>query len=156
MPDIKKIKLGNTTYDICDANAVHTVKQDGITGATVNRFGTCGTAAATAAKAVSVTTGTFSLEAGARVSVKFTYANTASTPTLNVAGKGAKNIFHKGAQITSGSNKALLAGVCDFVYDGTQWHLVGNYVDTNTTYNVATTSANGLMSKEDKGHHDKM
>jgi hypothetical protein len=26
----------------------------------------------------------------------------------------------------------LLAGVCDFVYDGTQFHLVGNYIDTNT------------------------
>ena len=109
-----------------------TIKQDGVTGATVNRFGTCSTAAGTAAKTVSVTTGTFNLETGARVSVKFSNANTAETPTLNVNSKGAKNIFHNGAQITTGANKALLAGICDFVYDGTQWHLVGNYIDTNT------------------------
>lgn len=109
-----------------------TIKQDGITGATVNRFGTCSTAAATAAKAVSITTGTFNLEAGARVSVKFSNTNTANSPTLNVNSKGAKNIFHKGAQITSGSNKALLAGVVDFIYDGTQWHLIGNYIDSDS------------------------
>ena len=109
-----------------------TIKQDGITGATVNRFGTCSTAAATAAKEVSITTGTFNLEAGARVSVKFSNANTANSPTLNVNSKGAKNIFHKGAQITSGSNKALLAGVVDFIYDGTQWHLIGNYIDSDS------------------------
>lgn len=107
-----------------------TIKQDGVTGATVNRFGTCDTAAGTAAKTVSITTGTFALEAGARVSVKFTNANTAGTPTLNVNSNGAKNIFHKGAQITTGGNKALLAGVVDFIYDGTQWHLIGNYIDT--------------------------
>lgn len=109
-----------------------TIKQDGITGATVNRFGTCSTEAATAAKAVSITTGTFNLEAGARVSVKFSNANTANSPTLNVNSKGAKNIFHKGAKITSGSNKALLAGVVDFIYDGTQWHLIGNYIDSDS------------------------
>ena len=127
-----------------------TIKQDGVTGATVNRFGTCSTAAATAAKTVSVTSGTFSLEAGARITVKFANANTAGTPTLNVNSKGAKNIFHKGAQITTGSNKSLLAGAVDFIYDGTQWHLIGNYIDTNITYSVATTSANGLMSSGDK------
>lgn len=131
MAKIKKIKLGTTTYDLCDADAVHTVKQDGVTGATVNRFGTCSTAAATAAKAVSITTGTFNLEAGAKVTVKFSNANTASTPTLNVNSKGAKNIFHKGSQITSGTNKALLAGTVEFVYDGTQWHLIGNYVNNS-------------------------
>ncbi len=109
-----------------------TIKQDGVTGATVNRFGTCSTAAGTAAKAVSITTGTFSLEAGAMVAVKFSNANTAGTPTLNVNSSGAKNIFVNGAQITTGGNKALLAGTVIFLYDGTQWHLIGNYYDTNT------------------------
>ena len=113
-----------------------TIKQDGVTGATVNRFGTCSIAAATAAKTVSITTGTFTLEAGARVTVKFSNANTASSPTLNVNSTGAKNIFHKGSQITTGTNKALLAGTVDFIYDGTQWHLIGNYLDTDTKVNV--------------------
>ena len=114
-----------------------TIKQDGITGATINRYGVCSTAAGTAAKAVSITSGTFpTLDAnanGTKISVKFTNANTAGTPTLNVNSKGAKNVYHKGAQITTGDNKALLAGVCDFIYDNdTGWHLVGNYIDTNT------------------------
>lgn len=110
-----------------------TIKQDGVTGATVNRFGTCSTAAATAAKTVAITTGTFALEAGAQVAVKFSNANTANSPTLNVGSTGAKNIFVNGAQITSGGNKALLAGTVIFIYDGTQYHLIGNYYDTNTS-----------------------
>ena len=132
---------GTHTHTVSGFLTSHqTIKQDAITGATVNRYAACSTAAATAAKAASITTGTFSLETGARVTVKFTYANSADTPTLNISSSGAKNIFHKGAQITTGTNKTLLAGVCDFVYDGTQWHLVGNYIDTNTntTYSAGT------------------
>ena len=109
-----------------------TIKQDGVTGATGNHFGTCSIAAGTAAKTVSITAGTPTLEAGLRVTVKFANANTAGTPTLNVNSLGAKNIFHNGAQITTGANKALLAGTVEFVYDGTQWQLVGNYIDTDT------------------------
>lgn len=105
-----------------------TIKHDAITGATSNRYVACSTAAATAAKTGNITSGTFNLEAGASVKVKFTNANTANSPTLNINSKGAKNIFHKGVQITNGVNKSLLAGVCEFIYDGTQWHLVGNYV----------------------------
>ena len=124
-----------------------TIKQDGITGATITRFGTCGTAAATAAKAVNVGAGTVTLESGLKVTVKFTYANTANSPTLNVNSTGAKNIFHKGSQITSGTNKGLLAGTVDFVYDGTQWQLIGNYIDTNsggTVTSVTLTSGTGI------------
>jgi hypothetical protein len=111
-----------------------TIKQDGVTGATVTRFCTCSTAAATAAKTVSsITNGTFSLGTGSRVTVKFTYANTANNPTLNVNSTGAMSIYHNGSQITTGTNKALLAGTCDFVYDGTQWQLVGNYIDTTSS-----------------------
>ena len=132
---------GTHTHTVSGFLTSHqTIKQDGVTGATVNRYGASSTAAGTAAKTVSVSTGTFSLEAGARVTVKFNNANTASSPTLNVNSTGAKNIFHKGAQVTSGGNKALLAGVCDFIYDGTQYHLIGNYIDTNTTYTASTTS----------------
>ena len=118
--------------------AHQTIKQDSITGATANRYVACSTAAATAAKTGNITSGTFNLETGSSVKVKFANANTADNPTLNINSKGAKNIFHKGAQITTGSNKALLAGICEFVYDGTQWHLVGNYIDDNTTYTAGT------------------
>lgn len=125
---------GTHTHTVSGFLTSHqTIKQDGVTGATVNRFGTCSTAAATAAKTVAITTGTFSLEAGAQVAVKFSNANTANSPTLNVGSTGAKNIFVNGVQITTGGNKALLAGTVIFIYDGTQYHLIGNYYDTNTS-----------------------
>jgi len=103
-----------------------TVKIDGITSGSsgINRYCACSTAAATAAKAANITAGTFTLEAGARVTVKFANANTAGTPTLNINSTGAKNIFLLGTQITTGSNKAVLKGMVDFVYDGTQWHVM--------------------------------
>lgn len=107
-----------------------TIKQDGVTGSTSNRFGTCSTAAGTAGKEVSITSGTFSLEAGARVAVKFSNANTANSPTLKVGSTEAKSIFVNGSQITTGSNKGLLKGTVIFIYDGTQYNLIGNYYNT--------------------------
>ena len=108
-------------------------------------YATCTIAASTAAKTASFPSGAnttgYSLTTGFRVAVKFSYANTANNPTLNVAGLGAKNIYHNGAQITTGANKALLAGTVEFVYDGNAWQLVGNYI--NTTYTAA--SATPLM-----------
>lgn len=94
-------------------------------------YGTSSTGASTAQKAVTVSTGSFSLTAGRKIVVKFSNANTAGTPTLKVGTNAAKNIFNKGSQITTGSNKALLAGVCEFIYDGTQFHLIGSYIDTS-------------------------
>ena len=161
------LTFGSRTYDGSSAQTIfasdlgaltahQTIKQDGITGATVNRFGTCSTSYETAAKTVSIKDGTFSLEAGARVIVKFpNIANNADNPTLNVANTGAKSIFHKNVKITTDKSKALLAGICDFVYDGTHWHLIGgNYIDTNTTYsNFVKSGSNaksGLVPAPDK------
>lgn len=137
-----------TASDLGALTAHQTIKQDGITGATVNRFGTCSTGYTTAAKTVSIKDGTFSLEAGARVIVKFNnIANTADNPTLNVANTGAKSIFHKNVKITTDKTKALLAGICDFIYDGTNWHLIGgNYIDTNTTYSNFVKSGSNAKS----------
>lgn len=129
---------GTHTHTVSGFLTSHqTIKQDGVTGATANRLVECSIAAGTAAKTGNITSGTFSLEKGVSVKVKFANANTADNPTLNINSKGAKNIFHKGAQITTGTNKTLLAGICEFVYDGTQWHLVGNYIDANTTYSAS-------------------
>lgn len=93
-------------------------------------YGTSSTGASTAQKTVTVSTGSFSLTAGRRIVVKFSNANTAGTPKLKVGTNTAKNIFNKGSRITTGSNKALIAGVCEFIYDGTQFHLIGSYIDT--------------------------
>ena len=159
----------NTTYSFAEGTNQFTVtpssgsastikvtpqlKIDGITSDVtdkeINCYGECSTGAGTAAKTVSITKGTFALGAGAKVIVKFTNTNTANNPTLNVNSKGAKNIFHNGARITTSTNKALLAGVVEFVYDGTQFHLVGNYI--NTEYTAASSAPGKVASSSSTG-----
>lgn len=93
-------------------------------------YGTCSTAAGTAAKAVTVDK--FSLETGAVVAVKFTYANTAANPTLNVNSTGAKAIYQGGAAIAASAITANT--VYELVYNGTQWDLIkGLKGDTGAT-----------------------
>lgn len=94
--------------------------------------------AATVAKVVSLTS--FSLVTGARIMVKFTVTNTASSPTLNVNGTGAKSIMYRGAAISAGYLAANR--VYEFVYDGTNYEFVGDInVDTNTDTKVTNTLA---------------
>lgn len=125
----------------------------GNTGLFTTLYGTCGTAAGTAAKTVTVDD--FVLEAQARVTVKFTYANTVASPTLNVNSKGAKAIRWRGAALPS--TQYWAAGqVIDFVYDGTYWNMIGAAKDNNTDTNyyhtpsytstVSATSTGGSSS----------
>ena len=101
--------------------------------ANITHFGTCSTAAATAAKTVDLTG--FTLATGASVKVKFTVTNTAASPTLNVNSTGAKAIMYRGSAISAGYLAANR--VYEFVYDGTDWEFVGD-IDTNTnTMNTA-------------------
>jgi len=113
--------------------------------ANVTRFGTSSTSAATAAKTVSITAGTFSLITGARVTVKFSNANTAASPTLNVGSTGAKTIRWRGATLTS--DQYWAAGqVVDFVYDGTYWNMIGAANDNNTVGSTTTLSSLGITA----------
>jgi len=86
------------------------------------RYGVCSTAAETAAKTVE-SAGQFILEAGSRVTIKFTNVNTANAPTLNVNNTGAKYIYANGHQLTANSNLIVAGGIYDFVYDGTNWEM---------------------------------
>ena len=112
---------------LVDRYAIQAVKIDGVLTeiGSSNNYATCSTSAATAAKTVSLTSYGLTLTAGLRIMVKFANANTASNPTLNVDNLGAKNIFIDNARITTGNNKSVLRGVVEFIYDGTQWHVVG-------------------------------
>mgnify|MGYP003289460519 CR=1 FL=1 len=86
-------------------------------------YGTCSTAEATAAKAVTLSS--YSLVTGGIVAVKFTYGLCASA-TLNVNSKGAKNIFINGAAVTATTAKMVKAGdIAYFIYDGTQYQFLG-------------------------------
>lgn len=97
--------------------------------ANITHFATCSTAAATAAK--TVTLSGFNCSAGAKIAVKFTVTNTAANPTLNVSNTGAKSIKYRGAAIAA--NYLAANRVYEFVYDGTDYLLVG---DTDTTYSA--------------------
>ena len=103
------------------------------------RYATCSTAAATAAKVATIADGssTFSLEKGARICVSFTYANTASAATLNVANTGAKAICWNGSALVS-SQYWQAGAVVDFVYDGNGWSIVGVAKDRPVFYVTIT------------------
>lgn len=119
--------------------------------ADIGHYGTCSTAAGTAAKTVALTG--YKLVTGSRVTVKFTVTNTAASPTLNVNSTGAKSILYRGSAISAGHLAANRT--YEFVYNGTAYELVGD-VDTNTTYSNATTSSSGLMSSSDKTKLDSV
>ena len=93
-------------------------------------YGTCATAAATVAKVA--TCSGFTLKTGAAIVVKFTYTNSASSPTLNVNSTGAKNITSYGT--TAVPAYAWKAGqMVLFVYDGTSW-IASDFSHATTTY----------------------
>ena len=109
--------------------------------ANIIHFGSCSTAAGTAAKVVSCTG--FVLASGSRITVKFTTTNTAANPTLNVNSTGAKAIMYRGVAISAGYLAANR--VYTFIYDGTDYELVGDInTDTDTTYSTGTASTAGL------------
>lgn len=86
-------------------------------------YATCSTAAGTAAKVATLASGSITLSSGVSVSVKFTYANTVSSPTLNVNSTGAKTIRLNGAALTSTAHYWVAGAVVTFVYDGTYWNI---------------------------------
>ena len=102
-------------------------------------YGTCATAAATAAKVV--TMANFDkLITGVTIHVKFTYSNTVANPTLNVNSTGAKTIYRYGttAPSTSVATSWNAGAVVAFTYDGTYWQMNDwNNTDTNTTYGLS-------------------
>ena len=108
---------------------------------------TCPTAAATTAKVATLDDSTgFSLAAGVRVAVTFTYGNTATTPTLNVSSSGAKTIAipSSATAFTTGSGTTYNTwGAYEtviFTYTGTYW-------THDTSGRLGYLAYNGLGSK---------
>ncbi len=135
----------NSANKLATARTIDGISFDG--SAAITHFGTCSTAAGTAAKTVSCAG--FSLVAGARIAVKFTYGNTASEATLNVNGTGAKTIraYSNGfaRQPDFGSNS-----VVEFVYDGTYYVMptAGSAVKVEDTIPI-TLGGTGATTAED-------
>ena len=98
---------------------------------------TCATAKGTAAK--TATLANFTLVDGCCVHVKFTYANSAASPTLNINSTGAKPIVAYGTTAPTITWKA--GSVIEFIYDGT------SYVMSNCgAFNDAVLTASGSVS----------
>lgn len=128
------------------ARAVDGVSFDGSTN--ITHYGTCYTASGTGDKTVTVTG--FVLETGARVTVKFSHSNTAANPTLNVhngsAYTGAKAIMYRGTSSVSDSSDYYRwqgGDIIDFIYDGTNWVMVGwqtyaHYAESATSASTST------------------
>lgn len=116
--DNEWVIIGTSTIDLSalyQTKAAATVQDNNIPW-----YGTSSTAAATTAKVATTAAGNLgALAAGQKVKIKFTYANTASAPTLNVDGKGAKSIKAYGTTAPTVWWKA--GDVVTFTYDGTNW-----------------------------------
>ena len=99
-------------------------------------YATSSSSSATAAKVATIQSGgSFSLEVGATVSVTFSNANSAASPTLNVDGTGAKPIRTNGTPYAYWAAEASVL----FVYDGTYWQVASTpvYASTVTVGNPA-------------------
>ena len=101
--------------------------------ADIAHYAVCYTTGSTAAKTVSLTN--FKLAAGARVFVRFSYANTATNPTLNVNGTGAKAIQYRNSAIPANLIKQY--AVLELVYSGSYWYVVG---DIDAAVTLSTTA----------------
>lgn len=94
-------------------------------------YGTCETAANTAAKVV--TCANFDkLLTGVTIHVKFTNSNTVANPTLNVNSTGAKSIYRYGTTTpgTAASSSWNAGAVVSFTYDGSAWQM-NDWVNTD-------------------------
>lgn len=105
-------------------------------------YGTCTTAAATAAKVITTSNNTnWELVAGSLITVSFSNTNSANNPTFNVNGTGAKSVKYQSSVIsTSSLNRAGRANVpITYMYDGTYYRFIGWGYDENTDVNVTQT-----------------
>lgn len=118
----------------------------------VNRspyYGTCPTQAGTNSKVVTldVDNDNFTMKAGVMISVLFSNANTAASPTLNVNNKGAVAVKSYGTTNVSASPRAWEAGeVVTFVHNGSYWMMVGHKVQSD--WNQTDTAAEDFIKNK--------
>ena len=134
MASINQVKIDSTSYDIYGKT----------------NYGVCDTGPAIVTKSVTVSNENFALVEGAKVAVKFTYANTANSPYLKVNNTTAKKMLLRGADLSS--TKSWTSGmIVEFIYNGTYWHVVSAIQDNDTTYSdfveSGSTAKAGLVPK---------
>ena len=104
--------------------------------ADIAHYAVCYTSGSTAAKTASLSN--FRLVIGARVTVRFNYANTATNPTLNVNATGAKPIYYKSSNIPAWLIPQY--AVLELVYSGSYWYVAGD-IDERKLLSAASISA---------------
>ena len=110
-----------------------------------NSYGTCSTAAATAAKVATIDD--FTLSTGRQVTIYFSTANTAEAPTLNISGTGAKSIIT--GSVLGETNRLFWKAGCNitFLYDGTYYRILSISPDSQVKlFTPDTRSINYLPS----------
>lgn len=142
-----------SSLSVLEASKLTTARNiDGVSfdgSANVHHFGSCATAAATAAKTVTLDDSmSFTLAKGASVFVKFTNSNTASNPTLAVNGTTAKSIYRYGSTVpgTTAKTSWQANSVVHLVYDGSAWIMVGWLNDDSTYTNASLGQGYGTCS----------
>lgn len=115
---------------------------------------TCGSGTSTVAKVATIVSGSLStLTTGDQAIVKFTYANSATNPTLQIGTTAAKNIKRHGSSApgTSSASSWNANSCILFTYDGTDWQMVGWLNSTYSEISVTnitsgTASTTGLIT----------
>lgn len=128
----RQVSNGNTKTPIAQEFTTGSISADTVTtkeitsGTQYGNYVICNSASSEQAKVVSLSN--FKLVEGVHIFVKFTNTNTASNPTLNVNGTGAKQIKFSNSNVSIPSNNTIISSdmVGEFVYDGTYWILLGN------------------------------
>ena len=134
--EMTHLDSGGNKYILYPKNTmadVHTNSTSGVTiEGKVNFYGTCTTAAVTAAKTATISG--FTLVQGQHVTIAFTNGITVASPTLNINSLGAKAIYHRGAALKA---NVIRAGArVQLVYDGTNFEVLNfdaPYAQSNNT-----------------------
>lgn len=105
-------------------------------------YATCDTAAAITAK--TATLSSYTLAVGGIVNVRFANGNTASKPTLNINGQGAKSIYYNNAALTD-TNLIKAGDVVTFIYSS-YYRIIainGKYFDAQTAFGPTANATPG-------------
>ena len=128
--DDGSVYIGGASVSIGGDTVDEAIKASG------TKYAYCYTSSDTAAKAVSVSD--FELTTGKSVTVRFSYANTAASPTLNVSDTGAKPIAYAGYSYLPSKYYWKSGDVLTFIYDGSYWQLADGGSKKNARSNWAS------------------
>lgn len=114
-------------------------------------YAICNTSASTSVKEATIQDNQdFRLFTGETVHVKFMYTNTATAPTLNVSGTGAKPIYTHGSTAVGNTTDTSWpdGAVISLTYDGVGWQINGavNSAGTAPTYSLSGTLSNHIFN----------